>query len=335
MSPRPPWRLAGALALTLALLAGCGSSTASPGAAGSEGAAETRVFKADNGDITIPVNPKRVIATGYAVPVLIEAGASLVGISTWQRGVPLMTDADRATYEKLTKVAGETAAETNYEAVAAAKPDLIVIGVPKPVLADVDMKRLASIAPTIHIGPTVPDAWRELSRRQSDAAGRLSYFEAEKAAYEKKAGELAEKYRDALKGVKFGHVGSYGDVAKGTFHREYAHSWGTNIAQDIGVTYYGEVKEKGGGGKDVAEYSAIEELPDSLGEADAITYSVQPDGTPNAAIKHVLESKLWPSLPAVKAGRAFPLRYTEAATYRSATKTLDAIDQALAPLLKP
>jgi iron complex transport system substrate-binding protein len=40
-------------------------------------------------------------------------------------------------------------------------------------------------------------------------------------------------------------------------------------------------------------------------------------------------------LPAVRAGRAFPIRYTEAATYSVAMKTLDPIDQALAPLLTP
>lgn len=330
MSSRQPWRLAGALALTLALMAGCGSTD--PGEK-ADAAAATRVFAADNGDITIPADPKRVVATGYAVPVLIEADAALVGISTWKRGLALMTEEDLATYNGLAKVAGETAAETNYEAVAAAKPDLIVIGVPQPVLADIDMERLKSIAPVVAIGPTTPSAWRDLSRRQSDAAGRLSTFEATKAGYEKKAAELAAKYKDALDGVDFGHVGSYGEISKGTFQREFAGAWGTNIAQDIGVTYYGEVKKKGGGGRDVSEYPSVEELPESLGDADAITYSLDPDGSASDAVQYVLDSKLWKNLPAVKAGKVFPLRYTEAATYSSALKTLDATDQALAPLL--
>ncbi|GAA4957064.1 iron complex transport system substrate-binding protein [Nonomuraea thailandensis] len=322
-------RAAGATVLTLALVAGCGSagSAEQPAAA-----AATRVFTADNGQITIPADPRRVVATGYAVPALIEADAALVGISSWQRGLPLMSEEDRATYDRLEKVAGEAAAETNYEAIAKVKPDLIVIGVPQPVLADVDMERLKSIAPVVAIGPTIPSAWRELSERQSDAAGRAANFGQAKAAYEKKAAELAAKHKDALAGLKFGHVGAYGEVAKGTFQREFAGSWGTNIAQDVGVTYYGQVKVKGGGSKDVSEYPSIEELTASLGEADAITYSVQPDGTPNESVKYVLDSELWKSLPAVKAGKAFPIRYTEAATYPAAMKTLDAVDQALAPL---
>ncbi|WP_106397265.1 ABC transporter substrate-binding protein [Actinocorallia populi] len=331
MSSRRPWRLAGALALALTLTAtGCGSGDASDKADKSA----TRSFKADNGDITIPTDPKRVVATGYAVPVLIEADAALVGISTWPRGIPMMTDEDRATYEKLEKVAGATAAETNYEAIAAVKPDLIVIGVPAPVLADVDIKRLESIAPVVAIGPTRPDAWREQSRQQSDAAGRLDNFEDTKKAYESKVQQISDKYKDVLKDLKFGHLGAYGEVGSGEFHREFAGSWGTNVAVDLGVQYYGEVKKKGGGSADVSEYSSIEELPASFAEADAITYTVQADGTPADAVKYVLDNELWKNLPAVKAGRAFPVPYTEAVTYTSALKTLDALDKALAPLLE-
>ncbi|MDX5459578.1 ABC transporter substrate-binding protein [Micromonospora tulbaghiae] len=331
MSVRQHWRVIAAAAVTLAVVTGCGSDGGD--SAAESGDAATRVFAADNGEITIPADPKRVVATGYAVPVLIEADAALVGISSWKRGLALMTEEDRATYERLPKVAGEAAAETNYEAVAAAKPDLIVIGVPKPALGSLDMKRLESIAPVVAIGPTTPAAWRELSRRQSDAAGRGANFEAAKQAYDKKAAELKDKYGTALAGLRFGHVGSYGEIAKGTFHREFAGSWGTNIAQDAGVTYYGEVKEKGGGGLDVTEYPAIEELPKSLGEADAITYTLQPDGTPAEAVQQVLDSALWKNLPAVQAGRVFGLQYTEAATYESALRTLDSIDKAFAPLL--
>ena len=75
--------------------------------------------------MTIPVHPQRVVATGYAVPALIEAGAPLVGISTWTRGVPMMSPEELATYERLDKVAGESAADTSYEAIALADPDLI------------------------------------------------------------------------------------------------------------------------------------------------------------------------------------------------------------------
>ncbi|MYW90618.1 ABC transporter substrate-binding protein [Amycolatopsis rubida] len=321
---------AAALAVALTVVAGCGSGDAQSGG----GDAPTRVFAADNGEIKIPVKPKRVIATGYAVPALLEAKAPLVGISTWKRGLPMMTTEDRKKYDELPKVAGEQAAETNYEAIAQADPDLIVIGVPKPVLADIDVKRLQEIAPVVAIGPSVPSAWRELSRKQSDAAGALAGFDAARQEYEAKAKQLADKYKAVLPQLKLGHVGAYGEVAKGNFQREFDNSWGTNIAQDLGAKYYGQVKVKGGGSKDVSEYPSIEELPTAFAQADAITYSVKPDGSVPPAVKYVLDSPLWKNLPAVKAGKTFAFRYTEAATYRAAMKTLDAVDQAFAPLLK-
>src|SRR5699024_8089358 len=114
-----------------------------------------------------------------------------------------------------------------------------------------------------------------------------------------------------------------------------AGSWGTNIATDIGVEYYGEVKEKGPGSAAVSEYPSIEELSDSLGEADAITYTVTPDGTPAPSVQYVLDSPLWQDLPAVEDGMVFPIRFTEAATYTQALQTLDAIDQAFGDGLTP
>ena len=42
--------------------------------------------------------------------------------------------------------------------IAEAEPDLIVIGVPAPVLGDIDVKRLESIAPVVAIGPSLPSA---------------------------------------------------------------------------------------------------------------------------------------------------------------------------------
>lgn len=331
MSIRRSSGLVGALALAL-VLAGCGSSSDGGSDSASE-KSETRVFTADNGKITIPVNPKRVVATGYAVPALIEADAPLVGISSWKRGEPMMTKEDLATYNKLTKIAGEQAAETNYEAVAEAEPDLIVIGVPAPVLGDIDIKRLESIAPVVAIGPSLPSAWRDLSRKQADAAGAQKQFDAQKKTYDTKAAELAAKYKDVLPKLNLGHVGAYGDAAKGTFQREFGGSWGTNIAQDLGAKYYGKVKKAGSGSSAVSEYPSIEELPDAFREADALTYSVDADGSVPKSVQYVLDSKLWKNLPAVKAGKTYPFRYTEAATYGEALMTLDAIDKSLAPLL--
>lgn len=331
---------AAAVVASLSLLvAGCGAaaggtpeSPGQPAAAGPTGGA-TRAFEADNGTITIPAKPQRIVATGYAVPVLLESQAPLVGISAWSRGENLMSPEVKAEYDATPRVAGNLAAETNYEAIATAKPDLIVISVPRPVVAEIDVKRLESIAPVVVIAPTKPDAWKTLSARQLDAAGRQQDLAASKAAYEKRAGELKKKYAKALSGMTFGHVGGYGEIARGQFHREFAGSWGTNIAGDIGVVYDGTVKEAKGNASDSSEYLSLEELPRSLGTQKAITYTADPDGTAPAPVRSVLDHPLWAGLPAVKAGKVFPVKHTAAASYGAAMRTLDGLDQALAPLL--
>lgn len=318
---------AAALALTAGLSA-CGA------AGGEQVEGPTRQFKADNGTVEIPQDPKRVVATGYAVPTLIEAGAPLVGISSWQRGEPLMSDEDRKTYDKLPRVAGETAAETNYDAIAEQDPDVIVIGVPKPIFDEIDVERLESIAPVVAVGPNVPSAWREVSRKQADAAGALDRFDQVKSEYDAKAGELKKKYSDVLPGLELAHVGGYGEVENGNFQREFDGSWGTNVANDIGAEYYGRVAEKGSGSRAVSEYPSLEQLPSAMREAEAITYTVNADGSVPEAVKYVMDSGLWKNLPAVKKNMTFPVKYTEAATYGQAQRTLDALDETFAPLLK-
>ncbi|MFV0533622.1 MAG: ABC transporter substrate-binding protein [Cumulibacter sp.] len=322
------WRVAAAVVASALLLTGCGASEADDAGDGA-----SRTFTDDRGDVEIPADPQRVIATGYAVPVLIQSGAPLVGFSTWTRGEDFMSPEDLTVYQDTQKISGDAAAEMNYEEVAKANPDLIIIGVPQPVLKDVDLDRLEDIAPVVTIGPSVPDAWRDFAEQQADAAGATEGFDETKSAYEDKAAELTEKYADLLTDVKFGHVGAYGDVSAGTFQREFSGSWGTNIAEDIGVEYYGEVKEKTGGSGDVSEYPSIEELPQSLAEAEYITYTVQADGTPAPEVQYVLDSDLWQTLPAVQDGNVIPLKYTEASTFKDAAKMLDAIDEAFEPLL--
>lgn len=293
-----------------------------------EASGDTVTFTADNGEIEIPADPERVVATGYAVPVLLEADAPLVGISEWSRGLPMMTDEDLGTYEDTEKIMGETADSINYDAVEKVDPDVIILGVPLPVLGDVNMERLEKIAPVVVLGPSLPNSWKELGGRQAEAAGVLSNWDEQKEAYYAKAEELKEKYADVLADADFGHLGAYGDLSAGEFQREYANSYGTHILGDIGVNFYGEVKDASdGGAAEVSEYSSIEELPESFADADYISYTLDNDGKASEAVQYVLDSPLWKNLPAVQAGNVVPVRYSEAATYQSAMITLETIDE--------
>lgn len=309
---------------------GSGSTSAASGSSAASG--ETRSFAADNGNVTIPVHPQRIVATGYAVPVLLESQAPLVGISDWSRGVSMMSPEVKKKYDTTPRVSGGAAAETNYEAIAKADPDLIVISVPKAVLGDLKMDRLTAIAPVVVIAPTTPDAWKKLSERQLDAAGRQDDLKKAKDAYEAKANELKTKYAPALTKLKFGHFSDSEAQGSDKFTREYAHSWGTNIAQDVGVNYDGHVAKATGGSGDSSEALSLEQITSTFGKEDAITYTSDPSG-PTPMVQKVLSSPLFAQLPAKKNNRVFPLPYTAAASYGAAMMTLDGIDKAFAPLL--
>jgi len=316
------------VALVASALVGCGAFDD-----GDDGT-ETRPFEADNGTVEIPVDPQRIVATGYAVPGLIELGAPLVGRSGFRRGLPLMSEEDRAAYGEIAEIAGDTNTEMDYEAIDRLGPDLIIIGVPAPALKRIDMDRLASIAPTVAVGPDLPSQWRELTYRHADAAGVLDRYDELKAAYEERAAELKAKYADVLDGLRFGHLGAYGEVSQGQFQREYGGSWGTNIVEDLGVTYYGEVARKGGGARDVSEYPSIEELPSSFADADVITYTLAYDASVPPEVQYAFDSPLWDNIPAVVAGKVIPLRFVESTTYKAARRTLDFHDESLSVLLE-
>src|SRR3546814_18052003 len=96
-----------------------------------------------------------------------------------------------------------------------------------------------------------------------------------------------------------------GDVGAGEFQREFGGSYGTHIVGDLGVTYYGKVKDASdGGAAQVSEYSSIEEVPETFADADYITYTRGTDGKISPEVQDVLDSKMWKNLPAVKARKS-------------------------------
>ena len=84
-----------------------------------------------NGSIEIPSDPQRIVACGYAVLPLIQAGANLAAVCEWTRELGNMDDKTKAAYEALPKVAPDgNVSQLNYEGIVAAEPDLIIMGVP-------------------------------------------------------------------------------------------------------------------------------------------------------------------------------------------------------------
>ncbi|MFX1756546.1 MULTISPECIES: ABC transporter substrate-binding protein [Rhodococcus] len=315
----------GAAALLAVGLVGCSSDSES----GTDSAA-TRTFEAQNGSIEIPADPQRIVSCGYATLPLIQAGANLAAVCEWSRELDNMDEETLAAYEALPKVAPDGAvSELNYEAVTAADPDLIIMGVPARVKEQVDVAKLEALAPVVFVGLTVPGEWRELGEQYADAANVSDSYGEFKEEYEARAAEIADKYAGSLGDLKFAGVCGVCGTQPGEFSREYASSYTTNLFDDLGLDFFGEPTDP----ESVhAEYLSVEQLPENLGEADVIVYGVEADGSLPPELEELFASPLWQDLPAVKAGNLVAVKHSSAATYETALLALDSIDVELEKL---
>ncbi|MCY4670478.1 MAG: ABC transporter substrate-binding protein, partial [Rhodococcus sp.] len=190
----------GAAAALAVGVAGCSNSEeASSESSTTAASSQTRVFEAQNGSIEIPSDPQRIVACGYAVLPLIQAGANLAAVCEWTRELGNMDDKTKAAYEALPKVAPDgNVSQLNYEGIVAAEPDLIIMGVPARVESQLDMAQLEAAAPVVFLGPTVPADWRVLGEQFADAANVSDTYGEFKDDYDAKTAELAAKYKDKL-----------------------------------------------------------------------------------------------------------------------------------------
>lgn len=320
----------GAAAVLTVGLVGCSSDNSSDTAEGAETTASTRTFEAQNGSIEIPADPQRIVACGYATLPLIQAGANLAAVCEWTREIDSMNAETLAAYEALPKVAPDGAvSELNYEAITAADPDLIIMGVPARVKEQVDMAKLEALAPVVFLGPTDPGQWRELGEQFADASNVGDAYGEFKEQYESRAAEIAAKYAGTLGSLNFAGLCSTCGTEPGEFHREYKSSYTTNLFDDLGFTFPGEPADPA----DVhGEYVSLEQLPANLADIDVIVFGLEPDGSVSAELQAVFDSPLWQSLPAVQAGNLVGVAHPAAATYETALLALDSIDAALEKL---
>lgn len=289
-----------------------------------------RWFEAENGTIAIPEQPQRIVACGYSVLPLLQAGANLVAICENEREIDDMPDDLRAVYEELPKVGPDgDASAINYEGVAAAEPDLIIMGVPFAFLEDLNMDTLEDLAPVLAFGPRLPGDWREVTVGYADAAGVSDVYAGFVEQYEARAAEVAERYA-GLARLTFGGVCTTCPADAGTFRRSYASGFPTNLLDDLGFDFPGHPADP-----NVAqhgEYLSLEQLGESFDGIDVIVYGVESDGSIPEAGREVLSSPLWEALPAVQAGNVVAFEHSGAATHLTAILALDSIDEQLAAL---
>lgn len=271
------------LAALAVLLAGCGAAAPPPG----EAAAGTRTVTHARGVTAVPVAPQRVVVldTGE-LDVVLALGVTPVGAVVAQEGAPLQTYlADRVAD---VAVVG-TIAEPDLEAVAALDPDLILSNEVRH--ADL-YDTLSGIAPTV-FAADVGDTWKDTVRLAGEALGRTA--EADRV--------LAEHLdRARAVGARFGDPAAV-EVSAVRFLPDTIRLYGE-------ASFIGTVLADAGFARPAVQRvpeTFVEVSAEEIGRADGdlLLHAAYLDGADLQA--EVLAGPLWPGVPAVAGGRAFPV----------------------------
>lgn len=118
------------------ILAACSSATTENIGKLDDTTEETRMFETVNGEIEIPIKPKRIVTDFYGGE-LLTVGANVVGVEPTAFDHPFIQDKLEETED-----IGEP---INIEKVLSLQPDLIVV------MYDDHYEQLSEIAPTVYI----------------------------------------------------------------------------------------------------------------------------------------------------------------------------------------
>lgn len=264
----------------IGLLAACGKDSKQPAGADSE--TKTRVFHSENGDVEIPVEPKRVAVLAHIyVGNVLELGVKPVAVNEWVKGNKFFGD-------QIEDV--EVVTDGAVEKLIELEPDLIIT-----FTNDQNIKKYSEIAPVVALTNTNYD-YLEQHLEIGKILGK------EKAAQEwvdewnEKAAEAKEKVRAAIGEDATAMV--IEQVEKETYI--YGQNWGRGtevMYQALGIKAPEKVKADVFG----PGYKAIspEVIPEYA--ADYIFVGAgEKDADPSFT-----ETSVWKELPAVKNGNVF------------------------------
>lgn len=287
--------------LAVGLLAACGQGSNDGDTSNEPDSPATRTVTHFAGTTEVPVDPKRIVTLQdqNALLSLLELGIKPVasagqidddGTQSFRRTEGFDTSG--------IEFVGEYG-ETNLEAVAAARPDLIVCDESS---ADGLYEKLSEIAPTVFV--------QVLDRRLNDA---LADF-AEVVGAEDEAERLRTDYEDRIAGL-LSSLGADKDRTSvsllstgdpGSFFQ--ADSGGQaqfTVMADLGPLR--PPPQRPGASEDFAEYS-LEQLPDH--DADAVIISDFSGEGADPGVAALVESDLYDNLAATRAGQAYVIDAT-------------------------
>ncbi len=264
-------------------------ATASPTPAESaEAESETVIYKAENGDIEVPRNPKRIVdTTGFTTGYFFALGLKPVGAMDGAISNPY--------FEGMLEGVTSLGNAPTPESILALEPDLIIV-----YTGTEGIDKLEAIAPVVAI------QYGKLSyKEQMLELGKLTNKEAEAKAWveqwEKKVGELKPQVQAAVGDKTVSILNPY---SKGLY--VFGHNYGRGgeiIYGEFGLKAPEEAQKQAiDSGTGWASIS-LESLPQFAGDIIFTCPWSGDDADPAA----VYDNAIWQGLPAVKAGNVFQL----------------------------
>ena len=276
----------------LFVLTGCGSNTSDTEKAQEKEATGTHLFKAANGEIEVPNNPKRVVVRTYMGHVL-ALDVPVVGATEWDLVSPFI---DKKVLDKIKDVG----VPMNAEEVLALEPDLIITD------TEDEVASLEKIAPTVLLPY---DTVRNINE-SVDLFGELLNRKTEAEAWKKSFKENADKERARLAEVNFpmdATVGLYElqDSKLFVFGSNFGRG-GQVLTTGLGLKQQDNIQKvsDGDGWKELS----LEALPDYAADFMFFT-SYTANGTESAELTALKANPIWKTIPAVEKNQVIELPF--------------------------
>lgn len=276
----------------LIVLTGCGSNTSDTEKAQEKEATGTHLFKAANGEIEVPNNPKRVVVRTYMGHVL-ALDVPVVGATEWDLASPFI---DKKVLDKIKDVG----VPMNAEEVLALEPDLIITD------TEDEVASLEKIAPTVLLPY---DTVRNINE-SVDLFGELLNRKTEAEAWKKSFKENADKERARLAEVNFpmdATVGLYElqDSKLFVFGSNFGRG-GQVLTTGLGLKQQDNIQKvsDGDGWKELS----LEALPDYAADFMFFT-SYTANGTESAELTALKANPIWKTIPAVEKNQVIELPF--------------------------
>lgn len=276
----------------LFVLTGCGSNTSDTEKAQEKEATGTHLFKAANGEIEVPNNPKRVVVRTYMGHVL-ALDVPVVGATEWDLASPFI---DKKVLDKIKDVG----VPMNAEEVLAIEPDLIITD------TEDEVASLEKIAPTVLLPY---DTVRNINE-SVDLFGELLNRKTEAEAWKKSFKENADKERARLAEVNFpmdATVGLYElqDSKLFVFGSNFGRG-GQVLTTGLGLKQQDNIQKvsDGDGWKELS----LEALPDYAADFMFFT-SYTANGTESAELTALKANPIWKTIPAVEKNQVIELPF--------------------------